>query len=433
MKKFKLFTFALAALTMAACSNNDDVESVVDGGTKSTILDDLQFSVEQTGTGTKGNAEGLIGDNETTVQNPWETNDKLRFFITDYENALNSNFVAYEGAVQLNRELSYAKTLKGWLYSDGADPATLSNVKARLYAYSPSNTTSGSAYYNGDATLKPNVCPIVFNTPNKVDFLYGTHRNTLDGSTNIPGGNGEDNGGSSDATGTNLDYIDNKDSKARLYMKHAQAYVEVRLLKNVTDPKKKYSGKGVVTAVEIMGLERVTNAQGKDDWKPSADNTLPSAGTCDATQEGNITVTKKEVLKMTDFYKNGNCDFTLQGTVAAGATPNYGEGKGFALVCPTVADKIRGFHLVVDGKDFYIDAADVKFNEHRKVTSYKPIEWKAGFKYVYHLTLTGKGIDLVPDPENPDGNKDGDVDGDGITDFIVVKPWNVTDDISQDF
>lgn len=433
MKKFKLFTFVLAALSMAACSNNDDVESAVADGTRGATFEDIQFSVEQTIAGTKGNAEGLVGDNETTVQNPWETGDKLRFFITDYENALNSNFVAHEGAVKLNRELSYDKTIKGWSYSDGDDPATLSNVKARLYAYSPSNTTSGSAYYNGDATLKPNVCPIVFNTPNKVDFLYGTHRNTLNGSTNIPGNNGDDNGGSTESTGTNLDYIDNKNSKARLYMKHAQAYVEIRLLKNVTDPKKKYSGEGIVTAVEIMGLERVTNAQGKDDWKPAVNNTLPSAGTCDATQDGKINVTKTEVLKMTDFYNNNVCNFMLQGTVASGATPNYGDGKGFALVCPTVADKIRGFHLVVDGKDFYIDAADVKFNDQRKITSIKDIEWKAGFKYVYNLTLTGKGIELVPDPENPGGNTDGDVDGDGISDFIVVKPWNTTDELSQDF
>ena len=65
--------------------------------------------------------------------------------------------------------------------------------------------------------------------------------------------------------------------------------------------KKKYSGEGIVTAVEIMQLERITNEQGKDDWKPRADNTLPTAGTCDATAEGKINVTDRGVLKMTDF------------------------------------------------------------------------------------------------------------------------------------
>lgn len=432
MKKFKFFTMALAAMSLVACSN-DDVDSAVNGGkevTKGTTIEAI-FDVEGHSVGTKGNSEGLVGDNATTVQNPWVNDDKLRFFITDYEKAVTGDFTAYEGAIHMNRELKYDAAQKGWLYSDGADPATLSNVKARLYAYSPSQTTSSSKFYNGDIALKPNACPIVFNTPNKVDFMYGTHRNTLDGSTNLPGGNGEDNGGSTESTGTNKDYIDNKNNKARLYMKHAQAYVEVRLLKNVTDPKKKYSGEGRVTTVEIMGLERITNAQGKDDWKPAADNKLPAAGTCDATQEGKITVTETAVLPMTDFYNGGTCDFLLQGTVASGATPNYGEGKGFAVVCPTVASKVRGFHLVVDGKDFYIDAADVKFNDQRHVTSITDVEWKAGFKYVYNLTLTGKGIELVPDPENP--STDGDVDGDGVADYIVVKPWNTTNELSQDF
>ena len=63
-----------------------------------------------------------------------------------------------------------------------------------------------------------------------------------------------------------------------------------------------------------MQLERITNEQGKDDWKPRADNTLPTAGTCDATAEGKINVTDRGVLKMTDFYTGaGNtCNFTLK-------------------------------------------------------------------------------------------------------------------------
>lgn len=432
MKKFKLFAMALAAVSMVACSNDDEVANGVQTGVKGTPLE-VQFDVD--GVGTKSNFEGLVGGDVSTgntQRNPWVAGDQVRMFITDYDQAINGIFVTYEGGIQINRMLQYNASLKGWEYNDGADPATLSNKKARLYAYSPSQTTSGSAFYNGDATLKPNACPIVFNTPNKVDFMYGTHRNTLDGSSTIPGDNADDNGGSTDATGTNKDYVDNQNTKTRLYMKHAQAYVEVRLLKNDTDPKKKYSGEGRVTCVEIMGLERITNAQGNDDWKPAADNTLPSAGTCDATKEGMITVTQNAVLPMTDFYTaaGGTCDFLLNPTVASG-TPDY--TKGFALLCPTVASKVRGFHLVVDGKDFYIDAADVKFNDQRHVLSITDIEWKPGYKYIYNFVLTGKGLELIPDPENPDGNKDGDVDGDGISDFITVKPWNTTDELNQEF
>ena len=427
MKKFKFFTMALAAMSMVACSNEDEMGRNNPGvGTKGTGIE-VQFDVD-----------GDDKDANGTAYNPWETGDKLRFFITDYAEAVNGDFTKYEGAINLNRELAYDKTQKGWLYSDGADPATLSNVKARLYAYSPSQTTSGSAYYNGDVALKPNACPIVFNTPNKVDFMYGTHRNTLNGSSTIPGDNVNDNGGSTESIGTDKDYVDNKNNKTRLYMKHAQAYVEIRLLKNATDPKKKYSGEGIVTAVEIMQLERITNEQGKDDWKPRADNTLPTAGTCDATAEGKINVTDRGVLKMTDFYTGaGNtCNFTLNPTVASG-TPDYGQGKGFALVCPEEATTsnttkmTRGFHVVVDGKDFYIDAADVKFNDQRHVTNITEVEWKPGYKYVYNFVLTGKGLELVPDPENP--STDGDVDGDGISDFIVVKPWNTTPEFNQEF
>ena len=225
MKKFKFFTMALAAMSMVACSNEDEMGRNNPGvGTKGTGIE-VQFDVDGTAAGTKSNFEGLVGgddkDANGTAYNPWETGDKLRFFITDYAEAVNGDFTKYEGAINLNRELAYDKTQKGWLYSDGADPATLSNVKARLYAYSPSQTTSGSAYYNGDVALKPNACPIVFNTPNKVDFMYGTHRNTLNGSSTIPGDNVNDNGGSTESIGTDKDYVDNKNNKTRLYMKHA--------------------------------------------------------------------------------------------------------------------------------------------------------------------------------------------------------------------
>ena len=430
MKKIYVFSMAMAAMTMAACSNDDEMAAMQG---KSTGLIDYEISVPSPVVSTKSNAEGLVGNDGN--KNPWINGDKLRMFATDYDQAVSGTFIAYQGAHQINRELAYSTSLKGWEYSDGVDPVTVSNKKCRMYAYSPSQNVASSPYYNGDASLKPNACPIVFNTPNKVDFLYGTHRNTLDG-TGGTGDNDSDMGGSTDPTGTNKDYIDNKNTKARLYMKHAQAYVEVRLLKNAHEADKKYEGEGRVTCVEIMGLERIINTEGNDDWKPATDNTLATKGTCDVTQNGKITVTETGVLKMTDFYTQGEgknqCNFLLNGSVSNGV-PDFGSGKGFALVNPKQANKVRGFHLVVDGQDFYIDAADVKFKGDRKVDTITEIEWKAGYKYIYTFTLTGKGFELVPDPENPEGNKDGDVDGDGIADFITVKPWNDGNNISQDF
>ena len=90
------------------------------------------------------------------------------------------------------------------------------------------------------------------------------------------------------------------------------------------------------------------------------------------------------------------------------------------------ADEVRGFHIQVDGKDFYVDACQVNTDG-----TPRDMEWKAGFKYIYNLILTGKGLNLVPDPDDPDG--DGDVDGDGIADFVVVKPWNAGAEIDKDF
>ena len=195
MKKVIIFSLAAAAV-LTAC-NNDEIPGA-SLATKGFPMSDFQFSVE-TPLQTRSNAEGLIGADASAVLNPWSNDDRLRLFVTDYEQAEQGTFTKYEGAV------------------------ALSNVKARLYAWSTSQTTAASPYYNGDATLNPNACPIVFNTPNKVDFLYGTHRNTKDGTTNLPGDNIADDGGSSHVNGMPYDYVDNENTKVRIYMKHAQA------------------------------------------------------------------------------------------------------------------------------------------------------------------------------------------------------------------
>ena len=432
MKKVTSLSILMGALCLFSCSD-DEVSNLKGTSAAGTFLKDIQldvFAAADSKPGTKSNAQGLVGS-DTEVTNPWIQDDKVRLFVTDYTNAVAGSFTMYEGAVALNRELKYNATLKGWEYSDGKDPVTLSNIKSRLYAFSPSQTTSGSAYYNGDVSLNPNAVPIEFNTPNKVDFLYGTHRNTKDGTTNIAGDNTADDGGSTHEHGTNKDYLDNENVKLRMYMKHAQAYVQVNLLKEAVDPQQKYSGQGVVTKVQIMGLKRTTNAYNKPVLLPDTDNKLPSRGTCNITDNGKITVTGTAVLDMTDFFGdtrsliNGETshaqrtEFTLNPTVSSGS-PSW--EKGFALVCPTAASKVRGFYIQVDGKDYYVDSCEADGRD---------IEWKAGYKYTYNLILTGKGINLVPDPENPD--HDGDVDGDGLSDYIVVKPWNFGTSIDKDF
>ena len=63
-------------------------------GTKGTGIE-VQFDVDGTAAGTKSNFEGLVGgddkDANGTAYNPWETGDKLRFFITDYAEAVNGD------------------------------------------------------------------------------------------------------------------------------------------------------------------------------------------------------------------------------------------------------------------------------------------------------------------------------------------------------
>lgn len=61
MKKFKFFTMALAAMSMVACSNEDEMGRNNPGvGTKGTGIE-VQFDVDGTAAGTKSNFEGLVG------------------------------------------------------------------------------------------------------------------------------------------------------------------------------------------------------------------------------------------------------------------------------------------------------------------------------------------------------------------------------------
>ena len=392
----------LPAVMMAwACSDDLPVQNL---GEAEAVNPKLRIEATVGQDLTKSNAEGMVTDGH-----PWIDGDEIRLFSLDYDDFTGSGTVTrYEGADYLNKGYRYVASDHSWKNVSG-DPVTLSNIKARLYAYSPSFPTTGNDFYNADGTLSPREVPIVFNTPNKVDFLYGTHRNTKDGTTESAEDNTVDTGGSTHENGTNLDYVDNKNPLLRLFLKHAQTYVKIRLLKEAVNPEKKYPGQGVVTELDVMALKADVDQYGRAIHVPATGTNgaaLPSKGFIDITS-GTITPTAYKVAQMTDLI-NGTTktSFNLNPTVASGATPSYNEA--FVLLAPAEASLVRGFHLKVDGVDFYIACSSAA----------NPVEWKPGFKYTYDLVLTGKGMELVK-------GEDGEV--------VTVKPWNDGGTTTGDF
>lgn len=391
MKKL-LFAAILGSMAMASCSNEDTVAPGAPStdGSKSNLR--IEMIVD--GISTKGNTEGMM-----TGGHPWVDGDQIRLFTLDHDKfEADGTVEKYSGADFLNKGYKYVAAQETWKNVDN-DPVTLSNQKARLYAFSPSIPVAGPFVYNGDATLDPTRVPINFNTPNKVDYLYGTHRNTKDGVTDPDGDNTTDNGGSIHENGTNLQYVDNKNPLVRLYMKHAQTSVQLRLLKNATDPEKKYTGKGIVTAVEVMQLKQTVSSYGNVIFVPADGehgSALPADGYIDITKtEDNITPREWKVAQMTDLINGADkTSFTLNPTVVG--VPNWSTAQ--VLLAPCKDDMVRGFHVVVDDVDFYIPCC----------TADKPVEWKAGFMYTYDMVLTGKGLEMTNDA-------DGEV--------ITVKPW----------
>lgn len=394
MKKL-LFAAMVGTMALASCSNDDTVAPDVPSSDGDVVKPRFEMIVD--GISTKSNTEGMM-----TGGHPWVDGDQIRLFSLNYDKFVADRTVEkYAGADYLNKGYSYKAAEETWRHVDN-DPVTLSNLKARLYAFSPSIPSASNGFvYNGDASLDPTRVPINFNTPNKVDYLYGTHRNTRDGVTDTEGDNTVDNGGSNSEIGTNLDYVDNKNPLVRLYMKHAQTYVKIRLTKEAVNPEKKYFGDGIVTALEVMQLKQTLSSYGNVTFVPGDGEfgpAMPSNGYIDITRtEDNITPNEWKVAQMTDLIDgNTKKSFTLNPTVSAGV-PRYNEA--FVLLAPCKDDMVRGFHLVVDGVNFYIPCC----------TADKPVEWKAGFMYTYDMVLTGKGLELT-------NGEDGEV--------ITVKPWN---------
>lgn len=394
MKKL-LFAAMAAMMAMTSCSNEDAINN---GGVHVDLTEkDLRIETIVDGLSTKGNTEGMMPGGH-----PWVDGDQIRLFSLDYDKFVADGTVAkYAGADYINKAYQYVAADKTWAAVAG-DPVTLSNLKARLYAFSPSVPDVSTGFeYNGDGALNPTRVPVSFNSPNKVDYLYGTHRNTRDGQTDADDDNLTDNGGSESEVGTSKDYVDNKNPLVRLYMKHVQTYVKIRLTKEAVNPKKKYTGKGIVTAIEVMQLKQNVSQYGNVIFVPADGEhgaAMPANGFINITKnEDNITPNEWKVAQMTDLINGSDKkEFTLNPTVAAG-TPNYNEA--FVLLAPCKNDMVRGFHLVVDGVHFYIPCC----------TADKPVEWKAGYMYTYDMVLTGKELELI------DG-EDGEV--------VTVKPWN---------
>jgi hypothetical protein len=395
MKK-SLFAVAFGSLALVSCSSDDVSTAQEPDYTGKSILE-IETVVDGL---TKSNVEGIMAGGT-----PWEDGDRIRIFALDYDKYMADGFVVkYTGADFMNKGFQYLADSRTWQHVDN-QPILLSNLKARLYAFSPSfGELTDGFNYNGDGALNPKRIPLTFNTPNKIDFLYGTHRNTADGQTDQSGDNMTDGGGSQNDNGAMFSYVDNKNPLVRLYMKHAQTCVRIRLAKEAVNPDKLYTGKGQVTALEVMQLKKTTSSYGNTVYEP-ADNAqthgaaLPANGYIDITKtEDNITPLEWKVATMTDLIDGvDKKDFILNPTLGNGAAPQYNEA--FALLAPCKEDMVRGFHLLVDDVHFYVPCS----------TDEKPKEWKAGFTYTYDLVLTGKSLEMS-------SGEDGDV--------VTVKPWN---------
>lgn len=401
--KWNILFLAAASIVVTACSNEDDPVQNAQPSDKDQPALQVIAELEGEDVLTRANTAGVL-----TGTHPWSDQDAIRLFALDYTAFTSQGTVVkYEGADALNKQYAYKAADRTWEATDG-DPITLSNIFARMYAYSPSFPDAGNDFYNGDAALSPLACPIIFNTPNKVDFLYGTHRNTLDGVTDADGDNTVDEGGSIHPNGTSLSYVDNKNPLLRLYLKHAQTYVRLKVVKNKRDADKRYPGVGKVTEVEVMQLKADVDAYGRNCFLP-ADGAhgaaLPSKGTIDITT-GEITPTAWAVPSMTDLINGTDKTSFILNDLPAGGTPTWNEG--FCLLAPCEADMVRGFHLKVDDVDFYIACSSAE----------RPVAWKPGFQYTYELVLTGKGLELKP-------GEDGEV--------VTIKPWNNGGTTTGDF
>lgn len=202
--------------------------------------------------------------------------------------------------------------------------------------------------------------PVKFNT--NVDYLYGTHR-------------------------VAPLYVNNQQTSIKLEMLHAQTYVAVRLKRSVDHP---YNEDGVVTSLKITGNTPANQAAAY------VKGSYPATGTLNLTKGAINTTGATRGDIVVSGFSSGITIPALSGATAPATSIFY------AMIAPEAASVRKGFQLVVDGKTHFVPISEC--------------EWKAGYKYIYTLTITGKGIeggDEV-DPNNPN---------DHSGDALVIRPW----------
>ena len=270
----------------------------------------------------------------------------------------------YRGA-KPNLAYQYLKTEHKWEFDTTADPAK----DKQLFLH------SGNAVLYAFSPLNKNAedltaVPLKFNT--NVDYLYGTHR-------------------------VAPFYVNNQQTTIRLEMLHAQAFVGVRLKRSVDRP---YNQDGIITSMKITG-----NTPSSLEAAYVRGN-YPTTGTLNlSTGEINSASASRSDIIVAGF----DSGVTIPELV--GATANT-TGIYYAMIAPEKENVRKAFQLVLDGKTHFVPVNDC--------------EWKPGFKYIYTLTITGKGID-TGDDVNPDDPNDHSGDA------LIIRPWASGVDESHDF
>lgn len=270
----------------------------------------------------------------------------------------------YRGA-KPNLAYQYSKTERKWEFDATADVTK----DKQLYLHSGNAELFAFSPLNKTANDLTAV-PLNFNT--NVDYLYGTHRIAPF-------------------------YVNNQQTSIKLEMLHAQTYVAVRLKRSVDHP---YNQDGIISSMKITGNTPVGQETGY------VKGTYPTTGTLNLTSGAinSSSATRGDVIIA--GFDSGVKIPDLAGNTAPTTNIYY------AMISPEKADVRKGFQLVVDGKTHY-----VPINE---------CEWKAGYKYIYTLTITGKGIDSgdIVNPDDPN---------DHSGDALIIRPWSNGVDESYDF
>lgn len=270
----------------------------------------------------------------------------------------------YRGA-KPNLAYQYLKTERKWEFDPTADPVK----DKQLFLHSGNAVLYGFSPLNKRAE-DLTVVPLNFNT--NVDYLYGTHR-------------------------VAPFYVNNQQTSLKLEMLHAQAYVGIRLKRSVDRP---YNQDGIITSLKITG----NTATGQEPGYIAGN--YPTTGTLNlSTGEINTASATCSDVVIAGF------DSGVTIPQLAGSTANL-TNIYYAMIAPEKVDVRKGFQLVVDGKTHFVPLNNC--------------EWKAGYKYIYTLTVTGKGID-PGDVVNPDDPNDHSGDA------LIIRPWGSGVDESYDF